>query len=274
MMVFLTQLRDGCFTNWLTIALLAFTAYMAAPLLYEQWTGVFTTESSDLNGEARVFAMRLGLQPGMTLCEMGSANGAIMAKLVPYVMPGGSFVATSISTAELRATRQAVARALHVSEDDAPVATYLATSTQFAPGLPDGTCDALYSRMVIHMIPKETINGFYVAEWRAALKSSGTMFMTDHNPLDGGPLSGPRRPIFFAMMPVVPQETEVAEITAHRGEWFSLVDGPFEHAFYAGGYGAVYRPAARVRALPPLEPPPLNEVPPPLLANLTQERRR
>ena len=39
-------------------------------------------------------------------------------------------------------------------------------------------------------------------------------------------------------MPVVPQETEVEEITSGG---FVLVDGPFEHSFYAGGYGALYQ---------------------------------
>ena len=38
---------------------------------------------------------------------------------------------------------------------------------------------------------------------------------------------------------VVPQWTEVAQITS-RG--FKLLDGPFDHAFFDGGYGAVYTP--------------------------------
>ena len=33
--------------------------------------------------------------------------------------------------------------------------TYLATNDAWAPGLADSACDALYSRMVIHMIPED-----------------------------------------------------------------------------------------------------------------------
>ena len=68
------------------------------------------------------------------------------------------------------------------------------------------------------------------------------MFMTDHNPLDGG-TTGPRRPIeyrfgFWPMMYVWPQETEAAEIVA-RGP-FRKVEGPFEWPYFGGGYGVVY----------------------------------
>ena len=34
----------------------------------------------------------------------------------------------------------------------------------------------------------------YIPQWRTALKPGGKMFMTDHNPEDGGH-TGPRRPI-------------------------------------------------------------------------------
>ena len=42
------------------------------------------------------------------------------------------------------------------------------------------------------------------------------------------------------MMRVIPQDTEVARIV--KGG-FRLLEGPFEHPWYLGGYGAVYTPA-------------------------------
>ena len=216
------------------VALGAFAYYMRAEITYAI-TGVFQTYSMDLDAEAQVFAERLNLRPGMTLCEMGSANGDVMAALAPYVMPGGRFVATSIAEAELRATRKRVRAAV-----GAVVTTYLANDAEWAPGLPDGTCDALYSRMVIHMIPKAT-SDLYIPQWARALKPGSLMFMTDHNPMDGT-TSGPRKAMTPLMpMSVIPQETEVAEIA---GGGFDLVDGPFAHPFYMAGYGAVYTPSA------------------------------
>ena len=44
----------------------------------------------------------------LTLCEMGSANGALMSMLGSYVMPGGKLVATAPIDSELAATRAAV----------------------------------------------------------------------------------------------------------------------------------------------------------------------
>ena len=100
------------------------------------------------------------------------------------------------------------------------------------------------SRMVYHMIP-EAVAQSYPAQWRRSLKPGGVLFITDHNPMDGG-ITGPRRPIMklfglIGFMPVVPQETEVAEIVAGG---FELIDGPSEHPFYQGGYAATYAPAA------------------------------
>jgi len=229
-------------TVLMTVALLGVLALipgtpMQGTAIY-MLTGVFQTESTDLVAEANVFASRLRLRPGMTICEMGSANGALMTELGHAIMPGGNFVATSPVAAELAATRHAVAKA-----GLGTVSTYKATSEAWAPGLAPGTCDVLYSRMVIHMIPKEVV-ATYVPQWAVALKPGGRMFMTDHNSMDGV-VTGPRRPMMklfgvFTIMPIVPQWTEVDEITTGG---FTLLEGPYRHPFYSGGYGTVYTPA-------------------------------
>ena len=111
------------------------------------WTGVYATESSDLDAEAQEFAMHLHLRPGMTICEMGSADGSLMVRVGKHVMPGGRLVATAPKRAELAATSKA-AKAAGLG----PVRTHLATNADWAPGLEPHTCDAIYSRMVIHMV--------------------------------------------------------------------------------------------------------------------------
>ena len=71
--------RSTC--HYLPLVLLLALLWAGWPMLQSAWTGVFQTESSDLDGEVEVFATRLGLRPGMTLCEMGSANGALISRL-------------------------------------------------------------------------------------------------------------------------------------------------------------------------------------------------
>lgn len=200
------------------------------------WTGVYSMESSDMDAEAMAYARHLALRPGMTICEMGAADGSLLARVGKFVMPGGALVATAPKRAELVATTRAVKRA-----GLGTVRTFLATSHEWAPGLAPHTCDAIYSRMVIHMVDIRVIRR-YVPQWASALKPGGRMFATDHNPSDGTH-SGPARPIEYRlfvipMMWVLPQDTEVAEVTA--GHHFRVREGPFEYPFYVGGYGVVY----------------------------------
>jgi len=198
--------------------------------------GVARTESSDLDREVQEFIYRLALRPGMSICEMGPGDGVLLVRLSQAVMPGGKLHATAPNDAELVAT----AAAVNATGHGGALTTHKATADEWAPGLADHSCDAIYSRMVIHMIDQDTV-ARYIPQWAASLKAGGRMFMTDHNPLDGT-RSGPRRPILklfglISFMPVVPEETEVAEIV---GGGFALVDGPFDHPYYAAGYGAVY----------------------------------
>ena len=202
------------------------------------WTGVYAMESADFDAEATAYASHLRVRPGMTVCEMGAADGALLARVGKYAMPGGTLIATAPKRAELLATSRAIRRAgLGV------VQTYLATSEDWAPGLAPNTCDVIYSRMVIHMVNIRIIRR-YIPQLSAALKPGGRMFMTDHNPKDGT-LDGPARPIEYRlgvipMMWVLPQNTEVAEVTA--GGYFRVSEGPFGYPFFQGGYGVVYAP--------------------------------
>lgn len=208
---------------------------LAGALRY-YWTGLYMTESSDIAGEAKAFASHLQLQPGQTICEMGSANGVLMARVGRHVMPGGALVATAPHRAELMATLKAVSDA-----GLGNVRTYLATGNDWAPGLAPQTCDAIYSRMVVHMVNLRTIRR-YVPQWAAALRPGGLMLMIDPNPADGGH-DGPPRPIEYRFgvlpeMQVLPQDTEIAEVC--KGGHFRVVHGPFEYPWIQGGFGVVY----------------------------------
>ena len=86
--------------------------------------------------EVEIFAARLRLQPGMTLCEMGSASGALLSRLAAKVMPGGKLIATNIDTQALAETRTVV---IGAGYDASILTTYLATPDAWAPGLADGT---------------------------------------------------------------------------------------------------------------------------------------
>jgi predicted methyltransferase len=202
-------------------------------------TGVFQSTSSDIDAEINVLARMMDLRPGLTICEMGSADGRFLSLLGARVMPGGSLRGTAPDDAELKATMDAAAAA------DMGDAThvYKATDQAWAPGLPPSACDVVYSRMVYHMLDKSVATR-YVPQWREALKPGGTLLVLDHNPCEPSAdqcvTSGPRRPMEGMPMVVVPQETEVAEIVAGG---FELRAGPFPHPFYEFGYGAVYAPA-------------------------------
>lgn len=216
--------------------------------LLRYWiTGVFETQMDSPEAEASTYAMHMRLAPGMTICEMGAADGTLMAHIGKHVMPGGKLIATAPKRAELAATSRAVKAAGLPG-----VRTYLATNTEWAPGLPPQTCDAIYSRMVIHMIDIHVVRR-YIPQLAAALRPGGRVFMTDHNPIDGGH-DGPSRPMewkfgVWPMMYVLPQNTEVREMTA--GGHLRVVEGPFDYHYFMGGYGVVYtssptRGAARI----------------------------
>ena len=189
--------------------------------------------SSDLEAEIIVFARVMDLRSGMTICEMGAADGTLLSRLAPYVMPGGALYATAPLDREVRAMRQTLDKAGFGES----LTTFKATDEDWAPGLPARSCDAIYSRMVYHMLSPGTAKR-YARQWKASLAPQGKLFVTDHNPLDGG-TTGPRRPIVaivggIGFMPVVPQETEKEEIEEAGG--FVATLGPTHHPFYEGGY--------------------------------------
>ena len=223
--------------RWLLLATLAIIGFFWVVYLGPE--GPVKFESSNLDAEVAFFSSKLQLQPGMTICEMGAADGTLLVRLGGKVMPGGKLVGTSPLDVELKAMRAAVEEA----GMGQALSTYQASDENWAPGMPDDTCDVIYSRMVYHMIPKAVATS-YPAQWKSSLKHGGRLYITDHNPMDGT-TTGPRKPIFLSFMPVVPEETEVGEIEAGG---FTALGGPRPHPFYSGGYGCVYVPTTEASA--------------------------
>ena len=196
--------------------------------------GVEPFSSPDLEAETALFSSYLNLRPGMTICEVGVGDGTLLASLGKRVMPNGHVIGTSINQAELDS---ATSKVLDAGIPSNALTTYRATNRDWAPGMPSRTCDAIYSRMVYHMIPKE-VGMRYISQWRDSLTDGGSLFFTDRapdrleifciqlpffvlcglcliltdshctdNPMDGS-TKGPRTPSFslfgvFNFMPVV-----------------------------------------------------------------------
>ena len=215
--------------------------------------GVFNTYSYDIDGEVAFLVEKLKIGPGMTVCEVGSANGLLLNAVAKHA-PGGSFAATSIKQEELNAT------AAELAKSGLQVATYLATDELFAPGIPVASCDVLFARMIYHMLSNETA-ARYAKQWRKALKSKGRMLIADHNPAAGADRdlawnvilginpwadyapkqleSGPRLPITNTMgMVVVPQQTEVYELTKNGP--FEVLEGPAKYIYFELGFYTLF----------------------------------
>ena len=185
----------------------------------------------------------LNLSPGMSVCEIGGGNGTFFREVGSLVMPGGKLLGTGKSPGEKEAMR-AAAMAASFAEDD--VSVFQAQDR--AAGLPDASCDAIYLRMVYHMLaePKH-----YLASFRAALKPGGRMLILEHNP-DNGVKTRDGAKLTVQMgkmkmdMKVVPQEAMVSEAAA--GGW-KTIEGPFDWPYFQGPHGVDERGYALVLAL-------------------------
>ena len=117
-------------------------ASYALILLVTPSAGVEGLHSDNLEAETAVFAGAMGLRPGMTICEMGAADGSMLVQLGPKVMPGGRLFATAPLDSEIDAMTRTVTSA-GMGES---LTTFKATNDAWAPGMADSSCDAIYVR--------------------------------------------------------------------------------------------------------------------------------
>ena len=184
--------------------------------------------SRNLGAEAAAIAASLGLKPGMTVCEMGPGDGTLLAKLYASVSPHGKLVAASPVEDELVRTACTAAHAKVQGE----LTTHLSSEEHWAPGLPNGTCDAIYVRFVVHILPNAAL-ARYMVQWAQALSPGGRLLVVS--------LNESRTSLGSALTTVSTQDAQVAQMTASG---FALIGIPSSHPFpYVDGcYQALYTP--------------------------------
>ena len=189
------------------VGALALVAYVAAHLPY---LPVVHGNESD---EVERLVEWLGVEAGMAVADLGAGDGRFAFALAERVGPAGRVYATELSAAQLDHMRSAVNdRRL----DNVHVVEAGVTETN----LPEGCCDALFSRNVYHHLTEpDAVN----ADIRRALRPGGRLLVIDFEP--GGPLDAIGRPDTAARHGGhgTPKETVVAEVTASG---FLLRRGP------------------------------------------------
>jgi ubiquinone/menaquinone biosynthesis C-methylase UbiE len=132
-------------------------AFHAVPL---RWTG-----------EAERLAQVLDVREGSTVAEIGAGSGAMIVALAEEVGPNGRAFATERTTEQRHAiARRAASAGVTVSVLEAPDLT---------TNLPDGCCDAIVMRLVLHHISDLRA---YAASLRRALKPQGRWAIIDFAP--------------------------------------------------------------------------------------------
>lgn len=197
---------------------------------YDSKTGVFKSNSSDFDEEIAQIGALLRLAPGMTYCEMGGGNGKFMVPLGKQVMPGGKVVVTEVVNNSLAVMETAARNA------GFEASAVLANDTWL--GMPDNTCDVIFSRMVYHMINETVAVGTYLWQLRQALKQGGHMLILDHNP-DNGATTRVNASLKGKMdhrMRVVPIMQEIREFTKAGFALTQMLEWPFFHY----GYGLMW----------------------------------
>jgi ubiquinone/menaquinone biosynthesis C-methylase UbiE len=92
-----------------------------------------------LEGEVARLASAAGIEPGMTVGEIGAGKGRMAARMAHRIGPRGRLYATEIDEGRLELLR-------HLGEPNITVVRAGVDSTK----LPDACCDAIYLRRVYH----------------------------------------------------------------------------------------------------------------------------
>jgi 2-polyprenyl-3-methyl-5-hydroxy-6-metoxy-1,4-benzoquinol methylase len=110
----------------------------------------------------------LGVEPGMTIADIGAGGGA-MSVVLGHWNRGGRVFATDITPHALRWTRDYVKK-------EALTNVTVIEGAAAATNLPDGCCDAVFLRHVYHHI---TEIAAFNASLRASLKPGGRLAIMD-----------------------------------------------------------------------------------------------
>lgn len=125
--------------------------------------------------ERAEIARLLGLEPGMTVADIGAGDGRYAQGLAERVGPTGQVYATEVDERRIRQIERNLER--HGVDNVAVV-----VGDQENTGLPEGSCDAILLRGVYHRFVDPAAMR---AGMRWALKPGGRLLVIDSSPAEG-----------------------------------------------------------------------------------------
>jgi ubiquinone/menaquinone biosynthesis C-methylase UbiE len=124
----------------------------------------------DWSGEADRLVRLLGLEPGMTIADVGAGRGELAIEMAKRLGPSGRVYATEIDPARLDDIRRAAREA-------ALETVTVVTAGDRESRLPEACCDAIYLREVYHHFSDPA---FTTATLHRALKPGGRLAVIDY----------------------------------------------------------------------------------------------
>jgi SAM-dependent methyltransferase len=122
-------------------------------------------------GEATRLGAALGIRPGSAIADIGAGNGALIVELAKLVGPEGAAFATERTPEQRqRITDRATSAGVRVSVVEA---------ADRSTHLPDGCCDAITMRMVMHHIADPET---FARDLRRSLRRGGRVGILDFAP--------------------------------------------------------------------------------------------
>jgi ubiquinone/menaquinone biosynthesis C-methylase UbiE len=155
-----------------TVALLAAAAFLAALAIVLGPFLAFHFLPLRWTGEADRLAQALGIGPGSVVAEIGAGNGDMAAEIAAHVGPDGRVYATEIEEGKRQAIADRAARRGLAN-------VQVREAGERSADLPDGCCDAIFMRNVLHHI-----HGWsdYVPTLLPALRPGGRVGIIDFSP--------------------------------------------------------------------------------------------
>ncbi len=155
----------------LAIVVAVVAGVFLAPLAAQQ-TALTEAQVTSAEVEVPRLVELLGLQPGMTVADVGAGFGAWTMRFSRWTGPSGRVYSTDIGAPQLAALRAAVAR------EGLKNVTVIEGSTG-AANLPALCCDAILIRDAYHHL---TEPGAMIRSFAAALKPGGRLAVVDFPP--------------------------------------------------------------------------------------------
>lgn len=196
--------------RWAAVGLLVSAALVVVVAAYLPYLPVVHGSTAD---EVERLVAWLEIKPGSDVADLGAGDGTHAIALARRVGPSGHVYATEIDPDRLAEIRRAVKEA---GLENVTVIGGAVSRTN----LPEGCCDALYSRLVYHHLSEpDAIN----ADIRRALRPGGRLLVIDFEP--GGALDWLASPDTAERHGGhgTPKQTVTKEVTAAG---FELVRGP------------------------------------------------